>query len=440
MRERPRRTETGVGSVSTIRGRSLRPLTRAGWGVGDQLLSSGTNFALGVLVARFSPTADEFGAFSLVFATYLVLLTGSRAIGSQPLVITSSHIEPSGWLRAARGALGTSLVLGAVGGGVVALVGGAIGGAAALAVPVGIGMVALLLQDTYRFAFVAAGRPAGAFLSDLAWVVIMGGGLLVTASIGEALTPSWVVILWVLGAVAGAAVGLAASRAIPNPFALRSWIITHRSLIPGFLVTNLGDTLILAVRQFALAGLAGLSVVGALRAAQVVLSPVFVLHQGLGLIAVPEASRILRERPRSFTRRLLQLSALLCAVAGGVGIVALIVPDAVGRAVLGASWDAARPILLPMALAMLLTVGTSGAGIGLMVLGAAPRLARMTIWTKTLGTVLVLVGGLLGGAFGAAWATAAEFVISLTAHWHEFRGARRQADAVTMDQTGPARP
>ena len=49
---------------------------RAGWGVADQALSSLTNFAVGVFVARqLGPT--EFGAFSLAFATYLLALNAS---------------------------------------------------------------------------------------------------------------------------------------------------------------------------------------------------------------------------------------------------------------------------------------------------------------------------------------------------------------------------
>lgn len=50
-------------------GNLLRRSHSLGWGVGDQALSSLTNFALGLITAR-TVTAYEFGAFSLAFATF----------------------------------------------------------------------------------------------------------------------------------------------------------------------------------------------------------------------------------------------------------------------------------------------------------------------------------------------------------------------------------
>jgi O-antigen/teichoic acid export membrane protein len=41
-------------------------MVRAGWGLLDQIASSGTNVAIGVIVARTLPIED-FGAFSIAF-------------------------------------------------------------------------------------------------------------------------------------------------------------------------------------------------------------------------------------------------------------------------------------------------------------------------------------------------------------------------------------
>ena len=59
-------------------GRSVRSF---GWGLADQMLSSVTNFLLGLLVAR-SVGPGEFGACGLAYATYTLALGAARALAS----------------------------------------------------------------------------------------------------------------------------------------------------------------------------------------------------------------------------------------------------------------------------------------------------------------------------------------------------------------------
>ena len=85
--------------------RRARPVAgRAGWGLIDQVFSSLTNFALGIVVARTVPIA-EFGAFSLAFAAYLLAVNMTRAFPMQPLAIRYSAI--GGGRLAARECGGT---------------------------------------------------------------------------------------------------------------------------------------------------------------------------------------------------------------------------------------------------------------------------------------------------------------------------------------------
>ena len=62
---------------------------RFGWAFADQLLSSGTNFLLNVLVARTVGVRD-LGAFSVAYATYTFSLGGVRAIASELLTSPQS--------------------------------------------------------------------------------------------------------------------------------------------------------------------------------------------------------------------------------------------------------------------------------------------------------------------------------------------------------------
>ena len=77
-------TEIGSTAVSTRAGAS-----RLAWTVGDQVLSSGTNFALGIVIARMV-SLREFGVFTLVYATYQIALGIARALVSEPLVVRFS--------------------------------------------------------------------------------------------------------------------------------------------------------------------------------------------------------------------------------------------------------------------------------------------------------------------------------------------------------------
>src|SRR5215211_3072938 len=97
----------------------LRPIgsrsaaTRLGWGVADQAVSSITNFALGIVMARTLGAAD-FGAFGLVWVTYGVILNLSRGLATDPLTVRYSGPLDDRWRSATGRAASTATVLGLV--------------------------------------------------------------------------------------------------------------------------------------------------------------------------------------------------------------------------------------------------------------------------------------------------------------------------------------
>ena len=133
------------------------PAGRASWGLADQALSSLTNFALSLLVAR-EVGIDQLGVFSLVFATYLLALGVSRSLNSDALAVRYSAAGEPAWREGAAAAAGAAVGLGLAAGLACALAGlvadGLLGDAL---VVLGLGLPGLLLQDVWRFAFVA--RP-----------------------------------------------------------------------------------------------------------------------------------------------------------------------------------------------------------------------------------------------------------------------------------------
>ncbi len=380
----------------------LRTLAaRAGWGVADQVVSSATNFALSVSVARTSST-EAFGAFALVFWVYLLFLNASRAIGSQPLIVTASTVDHARWKRAVEASTGSAAALGlagALGIGVVALLVGEIGRSALV---LAIALPGLLIQDAYRFGLVAIGRPRAAFVSDTIWALVMIGLFAWLVTSGTSMSAAISVAVWGIGAAVGALAAGLAARAIPRPTRLRAWVGDHRTLIPGFLIGSLADTFIQTATQFTLAALAGLTVVAAIRAGQLVLSPVIVLYQGILFVAGPESRRLLENAPARLPRRLAALGGGLAGLAVMAGIVALLLPTWLGQAIVGASWSIALPILPPLIVATAFQVSSGGASTGLLVMGAAMTAARLSIWTSLVAGALVIVGGVTNGAFGAA--------------------------------------
>src|SRR5262245_34210604 len=86
-------------------------LTRVGWGLADQALSSLTNFVLGIIVAR-SVDAAAFGAFSFAFTAYAVGLGLNRSIATQPLVIRYSATSRLRWVSGVSRANGITLWVG----------------------------------------------------------------------------------------------------------------------------------------------------------------------------------------------------------------------------------------------------------------------------------------------------------------------------------------
>ena len=153
---------------------------------------------------------------------------------------------------------------------------------------------ALLAQDAWRFGFFAANRGRDAFVNDAVWAVVLGVGFALAVMAG-ATEPATYVVLWGLGAAAGSVLGVVQSRLLPQPTAVRSWWAEHADLIPRFSaesIARMGDA---QLTYYAISVIGGLIVVGTLRAGELILGPFNILFQGVHLVALPEAVRLLKE-------------------------------------------------------------------------------------------------------------------------------------------------
>jgi O-antigen/teichoic acid export membrane protein len=392
------------------RGGAIRMAGRAGWAVIDQALSSFTNFALGVLIAR-SVSASDFGAFTLAFATYLVVLNLARAVGTQPLVIRYSGVDPVDWRRGAASATGTMLVVG-IAGGMICLAIGLLAGppVGTVFIALGVSLPAILVQDSWRFAFFAAGRDRDAVLTDLTWAVALVALLLLISDLAPG--TAQFVLGWGASAVIAALVGAWRSAIVPRPLATRAWLREHTDLVGRYAAEVLIGLGASQATIYVVGLVAGLAEAGSIRAAQLLLGPMHVILQAAHLIAVPEGVRIRRRRPERFRLAILGLSAGLALVILGWVLGLSVLPVEIGEALLGDSWASARVVLLPLGLSLVAQGASGGALVGLRVLADASSSLRARILDAAFSFCFGVGGALIGGAIGAAWGFAAGGAVS----------------------------
>ena len=379
---------------------------RLGWGLADQAVSSVTNFAVGIFVAR-SLDLTSFGVFGLAWVTYAVVLGLARGLSTDPLVVRYAAGGPGAAWRAAAGpATGTACAVGVAAGTVSVAVGLAAGGELGGAfVALGVVLPAVLLQDAWRFAFFAAGAGRRAFANDVVW------GLALVPALGVALAtrPSVATFLLAWGAAGSVAAAFGAVQAgvRPRPGSARYWIREHRDLGARYLVENGAQTCSAQLRTYGLGAVSGLAAVGAVRGAEQLLGPFLALLFGLANVTVAEAARVLKDTPERLRGFCVALGAAqaVAALAWGTAFLAL-VPDHVGRALLGPVWEPAAALVLPATLTAASAGLCTGAAAGLRALAASRRSLRAQLFGSGGHLGCGLVGAAYGGATGSAWGVA----------------------------------
>jgi O-antigen/teichoic acid export membrane protein len=396
---------------------------RLTWGITDQAMGSLTNFLLSIYIAK-TLGAAQFGAFSLAYVTYGFADNASRGLSIEPLLIRFSGTDVATWRRMTAGCTGTALGVGIVTGGCALVVGAAAGGVTGQAfVALGLTLPGLLLQDSWRYAFFALGRGYHALVNDALWAVVQIPLLAVLTMSGHA-NVFWFVLAWGAGGAVGAAVGAAQARVVPSLVGAKDWLVHHRDLGPRYLVENTGGNAADTLRTYSVSSVLGLAAVGYIQAANTLMGPFRVIFYGTGMLAVPEAARVLRSSPRRLP--------LFCAAASiGLALLALMwglallvaLPLGLGHLALGKLWRPTYPLVLPTALYVAAGCAGIGAGIGLHALGAARRSLRATLLTSALIVVFAIVGAADGGTLGAMRAVAAIAWVGALISWWQLRQA-----------------
>ena len=407
--------------------------TRLGWGVADQGMSSLTNFAVSIYIAR-TLGAEQFGAFSLAYVTYGFALQASRGLSTDPLLVRFSGTDVRTWRRAVSPCTGAAALTGLATGACVLVAAAVLSGPASLAfLALGLTLPVLLLQDSWRFAFFALGRGSQAFLNDAVWGATLLPALVLLRMTGHANVFSFV-FAWGVTAGIAAAVGPLQARVMPSLSGSWKWLSQHRDLGPRYLIEGTATSAAAQLRNYSIGLILGLAAVGYLQAANTLMGPFQVILYGMGLVALPEAARILRRSPRHMALFcvLLSVALTLLAIAWGVAMLVAL-PRGLGDKLLGPMWRPAYPLVLPTALFMAGGCASSGAGTWLHALGAARRSMRAATITAGICLALALAGAATRGTTGTIWGAALGAWLGSLLYWWQVRGAQREYSGVPAE-------
>lgn len=366
----------------------------------DQVLSGLSNFITVALIAR-ALDAGHFGSFVIGYALLTTVLSLVRARWGTQLSLTGGDAPTLDLLRRLSGLafVATPLLIAVVFLPAVVITRG---GSWTTLLLVAAAVPLVLVQDLCRYAAIAVGRPGVAVASDGLWVLLVATGW----ALGLAAVPA--LLTWIGAALLAAVVALAGLRALPRLSDVRG-TLRHRHATGEALAAG---SVLISLATFAALGAASLLVgsaaAGSLRGASGLMAPVNTLFAFAGIALLPVLHRRARGGDLGFCAR---LSVLLVAAPLAWGTVLLVLPEAVGEAVLGDTWAGARSVLVWTAVEYAALALAVAPEIGLQAREAARPILRLQV----LYASLVALGGLLGAVLAhEAWVVAAGLAVAST--------------------------
>lgn len=401
-------------------GDGRRVARRAGIGIVDQLLYNSSNFVLTVLVAR-STSTDQFGAFALIFTTWIICNSTCRGLTSETLVVRYSASSMAEWRRGASDGAGASAALG-VGIGLLIVAGSFVvgGSMASAALIIGIMLPGMFVQDFLRFAALSAARPVVALISDVAVTVTQFGAVAVLIVLDLDSVPT-LVAAWGGAGCVGALVAAVLLRVGANPMRAAAWFRREHDLATKYALDDLAANGGQQAPAYVVAAVSGLSGAGSLRGAQSVFGPPSIFNLGVNAAVTPELVRVLKRSSRLLVRyvALVALGSCLIGLCWGIG--AQLVPNSVGRSLYGDTWALSHPLLIYFTFNQAANGIRVGGTAGLRALGAANRTLVARVISICLAVTFATTGAILAGPKGVAIGIMCGSVLTAAAYWWQFR-------------------
>ena len=360
-------------------------LRQANWALADQALSSGTNFALALIVVR-SVTAREYGVFSILVIISIVAIGGTRALLSEPVLLRAHELTDVHITRdTRRESVSAALVVGVALGALCLVAGITVGNELRAPLTVlGCTFPLLLVQDVGRVLFFASRTPRNAALNDGLWAILQLGAI--AAILNSDNHAVWRFALAWLGA--GAVCGLVALlqlRVLPS-FRLGVGHVGRTFTWNLPLFWNFALTSGPQYAVFAIAPLvSSFRELGLARAAFVPFGALGIILQSTSLVLFPTLAGLGLGPAKRVAAR---ASGLLGSLTVAMGAIVLAIPEPLGVKLVGEDWSATRPAQLAfwaLLLAQALGIGPTSA---LRSLGRANQLVKVRL--ISLGPVLAL--------------------------------------------------
>jgi O-antigen/teichoic acid export membrane protein len=373
---------------------------RAGLVTFDQGISSASNLLMLIWVAHALSAAD-FGRFSLVF--FVWVFTQNGVVRS--LVSSTVMVHPEDADERPRSVLGAAVLLSLAVGALCGVLGAGLWWAGSNIGPplllVGVLMPLLGVQDVGRFIAIAESKPGRAVVLDSIWLGLMLGGF-VAVEVSHGATLMWLVAGWAgTGALSGVWVfvqhGIPRARELTLDWLRERWHFSWRSL-----VASSSSAAVALVGSSLMAIVSGPLAVAGVRAALLLERPSTTVQTAVATSAATDIAReksdnagLLRHQRRTMTASI--LVALLNLA------VLMVIPDSVGKLLLGNVWKIVEPLLLVVGFHVGVLAAQSGVRAALM----GRRQIHSVMIVDITGTVLSIVGLVIGAALadaqGAMW-------------------------------------
>jgi len=410
------------------RGRKLtRWATKGGFAILDQGLISGSNFLIGILLARWLIPV-QYGAFSLAFSVFLLLSYVYQSLLSEPQGVFSGSAYSQclrGYLKALLGIQAVVTVFGLVllGGSaaIVYAMGKADGLPGALA-GVAIASPCILFFWLLRRAYYMNLAPARAAMGAFIYFVLVTGGLFLVYK-RALVSPFSAYLLMAIGALGtGFFLLTQVNKALPPdtakpPTARQAW---HKHWEYGrwALAVSVVTWIPYYMYYPLVSAFRGMAAAGQLRALMNLSLPMEQSYTALSILFLPYAARICREKGISMSGPLVRRITALFVI-GAVAYWALLIPfkSVVFHVLYGGKYMEVAPLIPYVALGTTMWSAAFGPAILLRAIESPDSIfyARIvaSVLSLLVGVPATYVFGLWGVVCSIVVANLAAFLISM---------------------------
>ena len=388
---------------------------RLGTGLVSQGLSSASNFALVVVMAR-TTTPSEFGAFAIAYSVTWLLHGVVRGMVGETLSVTLGSRAVSRDVTAPP--MGASLLLGAGFGLLLAVIGifwpGPELGSWFLLLACGLPL--LTLQDSVRFVGFASRQPVLAVVSDAVWVAIQVLAWAALWFLGVASAPVLLVAWWLASGVAALAV--LGRLGIPRVSSGARWLRLNGRLGSSFAAEMLLSMGAGQGTVYAVGYIVGLPAAGALRGAESLYGPARSLALGLRSVALPESVyRYTSDGRATMLFYSFRVTMLMAGPAVAATLILSLLPAQLGEFLLGDVWRLAEPLMSAVGLSLVGVVLAMGSRLGLRAMQETGLALLLRAATTFLALILGIGGAARFGVLGAAYGLVIANTLGATLGW-----------------------